>query len=120
VASFYDTTATFQVVSKSIIANSLVINSVDIEQSAEMISAARLSITFEQIQPSEPSNYNPEQPGDATMYGIEIQQPTIVPLSGSTLMHNLASIKVPYVPITTGALIDKLGEPFILDSSPLA
>lgn len=119
IAYFSDTSITMSCSTKSIITRYLVMSEVDIEQSYEMISAARIVIVFEQAQPSQPNGYSPEQPADQSVYGVSLQNPpSVVPLA--TLTQAIASATSSIVPIVSGALIDSLGGPFLLNSSKLS
>lgn len=118
---FDDVTATFQISTKSIIATGMVFNTLEIEQSPAMLTASKITMSFEQVELPEFADYNPEQAGDASTYGISIQSPQTVSLSGSSLLQGLNNFQYPpFVIKVAGALIDQLGGPFILDSSMLA
>lgn len=119
IAYFSNLTATMAISTKSIITRSLIMSETDIEQSAEMISAVRIVMVFEQAQPSESTGYAPQQDADQSVYGISLANPpSVVPLA--TLTKAIASATSSVVPIVSGALIDSLGGPFILDSSKLS
>lgn len=121
VASFQDLTATFEISTKSIIASNLAFTGLEIEQSAQMLSASRVSMSFEQCQYPQFANYNPEQDGDVSVYGVSVQSPYSTNLSGSSLLAGLSRmVYPPFVITVAGALIDQDGGPFILDSSKLA
>jgi hypothetical protein len=97
----------------------LALTDVEIEQSAEMISASKITLIFEQAQPSANSGYAPEQSADASVYGVSIQNPpTVVPLA--SLVKAVSSAAFVQTISVSGALIDQAGGPFILDSSRLA
>jgi hypothetical protein len=119
IAYFNNLTATMSINTKSIITRYLVLSECDIEQSGEMISAVRVVMVFEQAQPSESTGYAPAQAADQSVYGISIANPpSVVPLA--TLTKAIASATSSIAPIVSGALIDSLGGPFILDSSKLS
>lgn len=119
ISTFLDTTATISISTKSIITNYLVLTEVDVEQTGDMISASKVLMTFEQAQAPANSGYAPEQAADASVYGVSIQSPpTVVPLA--TLTKAVMSAINPPSDVTSGALIDQAGGPFILDSSKLA
>jgi hypothetical protein len=115
--------ATMSISTKSIITYSLVVTSIDIEQSADMLSAARVIISLEQAQPPVYTDYNPAQDADASMHGITLQQPNSISVANipGIFAKTLLNFKVPPVtPDLFGALIDQGGGPFILDFSKLA
>jgi hypothetical protein len=119
IAAWQDTTSTFSISTRSIITHYLCISEVEIEQTGEMISAVKITLTFEQAQPAEVTGYAPEQAADSSVYGVNIQTPlSVTPLA--TLTRAIASATVTLPVIVSGALIDKLGGPFTLDSSMLA
>jgi hypothetical protein len=119
IAYFNNLTATMSINTKSIITRYLALSECDIEQSGEMISAVRIVMVFEQAQPSESTGYAPAQDADQSVYGISIANPpSVVPLA--TLTKAIASATSSIAPIVSGALIDSLGGPFILDSSKLS
>lgn len=119
IAYFSNLSATMSISTKSIITHYLVMSEVDIEQGSDMISAVRIVATFEQAQPSESTGFAPAQSADQSVYGISITNPpTVVPLA--TLTKAIASATSSVAPIVSGALIDSLGGPFILDSSKLS
>lgn len=120
-ANFADNRVTMSINTKSIITQSLVVTAVDVEQMPDMISASRINISLEQAQPPQFSSYDPEQAGDASIYGSAIVVPPIVPLSLSSLFgRTMALFQIDVVPTVDGALIDYDGGPFILDVSKLA
>lgn len=118
-ATFSDLSATISINTKSVITSYLALTSVGIEQTAEMISASKVIMIFEQAQPPANSGFAPEQAADASVYGVSIQNPpSVVPLA--TLTNAVkAAVFVPTVTVS-GALIDAVGGPFILDSSRLS
>lgn len=119
IAYFSNLSATMSINTKSIITHYLVMSEVDIEQSSDMISASRIVVLFEQAQPSESTGFAPAQAADQSVYGISITNPpSVVPLA--TLTKAIASATSSITPIVSGALIDSLGGPFILDSSKLS
>jgi hypothetical protein len=84
-----------------------------------MISAVRISIIFEQAQPSENTGYAPEQSADESVYGVSLANPpSVVPLA--TLTKAISAATASITPIVSGALLDSTGGPFILDSSKLS
>lgn len=119
IAMLNDETATMSVNTKSIITRNLILTDVGITQSGEMTSASRVAMTFEQAQPPAGEGYNPEQPADASVYGIGLQDIQSVSPLGSLAQTVTAAVSRPVVKIF-GPLIDGLGGPFILNRSPLA
>lgn len=119
IAYFNNLSATMSINTKSVITRYLVMSECDIEQSGEMISAVRIVMVFEQAQPSQSTGYAPEQAADQSVYGISIANtPQVIPLA--TLTKAIASATANIPPILSGALIDSLGGPFILNSSKLS
>lgn len=70
---FNDVTKTFTIASKSIIAKYMSVTEITITQNAEMVSAARLDLKFEQAPPYDEYNFNPKQDGDKSTYGVHVQ-----------------------------------------------
>lgn len=91
-AVFADTTATIKVVSKSIIAASMAVSHVSIEQTPEMLSATRITIMLEQTQPSQPSTFDPTQAADASSLGLGVQNLNAVGPSLSTTGNGIGSL----------------------------
>jgi hypothetical protein len=119
IATFADTSATMSISTKSIVTRYLCMSEVDIDQTAEMISAVRIVMVFEQAQPTESTGFAPEQAADESVYGVTLTNPpSVVPLA--TLTKAIASATSFIPTIASGALIDNLGGPFILDSSKLS
>lgn len=119
IAYFSNTSATLSINTKSIITRFLAMSECDIEQTGEMISAVRVVMVFEQAQPSISTGFAPEQAADQSVYGISIADPpSVVPLA--TLSKAISSATASIPPILSGALIDSLGGPFILNSSKLS
>jgi hypothetical protein len=115
--------ATMSISTKSIITYALVVTSIDVEQTAEMLSASRVTITLEQAQAPTFTDYNPAQDADASVHGITLQQPDSISIANipGIFAKTLLNFKVPPVtPDLFGALIDQQGGPFILDFSKLA
>jgi hypothetical protein len=119
ISTFLDNTVTISINTKSIITSYLVLSDVDIEQSGEMLSAARIVMVFEQAQAPANSGYAPEQSADSSVYGVSVQTPpTVVPLA--TLVQAVKNAAfIPQVP-ANGAVLGSIGEPFILDSSRIS
>lgn len=109
-----DDTATLSVNTKSIITRNLLLTDVGIHQSAEMISAVRVAMTFEQAQPPVGEGYNPEQPADASVYGIGFQDLRTVSPLGS-LMKSISDALSRPIEVISGPLINMHGGPVVLD-----
>lgn len=77
---FGDEMSTFTIYSKEIMAESMCIVDVDIEQSPQRLSAVMLKITMRQTQERVMESYDPSEPQDRTTFGVRIQV-----LGGSTL-----------------------------------
>lgn len=116
---FFDPTVTMSVSSKSIITEHLVMTSLEITQSPDMMSASQVAMTFEQAKPPASSGYQPEQPADTSMYGINIKQPQQVQYAGSLTKIINDALTRPPEPLPPGVLLDKDGGPFILNRSKL-
>jgi len=114
-----DDVVMMSVVTKSIITKNLILTEVNVLQSAEMTSAVRVQMSFEQAQPPVGEGYNPEQPADGSMYGAGVQSLSEVQSLGSLTKTVASSLSRPVIKIF-GPLIDGKGGPFILDRSPLA
>jgi hypothetical protein len=92
-ASFADTTQTIQVTSKSIIAVSMSVTNVNVDMSPDMLSANRLVVVMEQVEPPESSGYNPTQAGDQSTVNLGVQTLTPVgPSLSPTVGNNIASL----------------------------
>jgi hypothetical protein len=107
-------TTTLSVNTKSIITRNLLLTDVGIQQSGEMTSAARVSMMFEQAQPPAGEGYNPEQPADASVYGIGFQDLRNVSALGSLMKSVTAALSRP-VEVVFGPLINMHGGPVALD-----
>lgn len=89
---FADTRVTLTVTSKSIIAASMSIVNVDIEQSPSMMSASRVVIEFEQVIPANAaSGYSPLQSGDQSTYGLSVQSASPSSLSVAGLFNKFVN-----------------------------
>lgn len=119
ISTFMNNTVTISINTKSIITSYLVLSDIDIEQTGDMISASKVVMNFEQAQPPENSGFAPEQAADTSVYGVSLQQPpSVVPLATlAKAVSSAASVPTEFV---SGALIDKNGGPFTLDSSELS
>jgi hypothetical protein len=112
---FADTTMTISITSKSIIIPDLVISTIDLEHTGNMLSAVEMTIEFEQAQPPTPMNYVPNQAGDASSYGIQIQTLKPSTFSISSLASQVAQkIIPPSISSVTDALLGSHGEPFLM------
>jgi hypothetical protein len=89
---FADTSVTIGVKSKSVIASSMAISNVAIDQTPEMISAARVTILLEQTQPEQPSSYNNFQAADAPNLGLGFQTLKTVGPSLSSVGNGVGSL----------------------------
>ncbi len=115
ISTFKNETVTVSITTKSIITKNLVLTEVKVSQTAEMLSASRVEMVFEQAQAPMPSGYVPEQGADASIYGIGVQDPPTVPALGSlSKAINVALGRVPVV--IFGPLLNNVGGPFILNS----
>lgn len=89
---FSDTSSTLSISTKSIITNFLCLTEVDIMQSAEMLSAAKITMVFEQGQPSEQSGFAPAQSADSSVYGVSVLTLNSAPLSALANTISAATI----------------------------
>lgn len=114
IALFNDPTITMSVNSKSIIAEHLVMTDLEIDQSADILSAARVSMAFEQAQIPTGEGFLPEQAADASVYGLSVQNPAQVSLFAS-FGKTVNSIVGRVVDLNPDALLDDKGRAFRLD-----
>lgn len=68
-------TYTFSITTKEIIADKMTLLNFDVEHSDEVLSASKLVIEWQQVEPYAPSTYDPAQPVNDSVYGMRIQQP---------------------------------------------
>lgn len=104
---YQDTTVTLSITSKSIIANHMAITSVEVEQSPEMLSAAKLTISMEQSKVSTVVPFDPAQAADQSNFGLSLQSPPTVGSNLSTVGNSLGSIVN-----TTGSAVSSLYSKF--------
>jgi hypothetical protein len=115
ISTFEDSTVTMSIDSKSIITKNLILTNLNIEQSADMLTAAKVDMTFEQAAPPEGAGYIPEQAADGSVYGIGVQQPPEVSGTFGSLQKTI-TVALGRVPVTVfGPLLNNAGGPFILD-----
>lgn len=88
---FANTQVTLSVTSKGIIADSMSILEVNIEQVSDMLSANRVIIDLEQIVPPQTSSYAPAQSADQSSYGLSVQSSQSSSLTPASLFANLAN-----------------------------
>jgi len=72
-SAFGNTQATFTVITKGIMSQSLAVTNVEIDQDADILSAALINITLERTMPPGVAGYNPAQPSDSTSIGSALQ-----------------------------------------------
>lgn len=77
---FGNETSTLTIYSKEIVAESMCVVDVDVEQTPQRTSAMMLRITMVQTEEKVSSSFDPENPQDATTFGVRIER-----LGGSTL-----------------------------------
>jgi hypothetical protein len=116
---FNDETVTMSVNTKSIITDHLVMTDLEIQQTPDMMSAARVNMTFEQAQPPVNFGFLPEQPADASIYGFGVQELPKYDFVGTLNKVIQDALKRPPLPLPPGVLIDGEGGPFILNRSIL-
>jgi hypothetical protein len=115
ISTFKKDDVTVSINTKSILTKNLVLTEVSVSQSAEMVSASKVEMTFEQAQPPLGSGYVPEQAADASVYGIGTKDPEFVtPLASLT---KVIKSSLGRVPVTIfGPLLNNKGGPFTLNS----
>lgn len=119
IASQKDTMLTLTVYTKSVIAENLIIVSVDFDQVPDKLSATQVTISLEQALPPVGSVYDPSQPADQSQSAFRVQQPNTTVTTISGLFSKVASKVTNVVKPIAGALLGNKGEAFILDSSKL-
>lgn len=70
---FQNLADTYSITTKSIIAESLVMTSLQINQTPDMISAVGISIEWEQSAPRVANQFDPKDQANASTYGLRIQ-----------------------------------------------
>ena len=89
---FADVTVTISVTSKSIVADSMSITDVEVEQSSEITSASKVFITMEQVIVSSGEDFDPAQDSDSDNYGLGVQSPAQVGASLSAARSSVGSL----------------------------
>jgi hypothetical protein len=120
IQSFANTTLMIQLTTKSVIIPHLSVMSLDIEQTSEMLSATKISIEMEQVEPQAIPAYDPQQSSDSSVYGVRIQSLSPSSFTLTNLTAKVAQKIGPIIAPITGALLGSHGEPFVLDSSKLS
>ena len=120
IQTFRDKTVTISVNSKSIITDNLILTGINVDQTPDMITASKVTLTFEQALPPNITGYAPAQAGDASVYGVNsINNPSSVPMFGS--LGNTIQLALGRIPVyIIGPLLDDTGGPFILNQSRLS
>jgi hypothetical protein len=91
IQSFLDQEATLQVTSKSMISDSMVIISLEIEQTPENITASLLTMELEQaIGSAKPDNFVAAQPADQPTRGVRLQSPVSITKQVGDLYNKVA------------------------------
>jgi hypothetical protein len=72
-SAFGNTQATFTILTKGFLSQQLSVTNVEIDQNAEVLSAALIKITLERTKPAAPSAYAPAQPSDLASIGSVLQ-----------------------------------------------
>jgi hypothetical protein len=88
---FANTQVTLSVTSKGIIADSMSILEVNIEQTPEMLSANRVIIDLEQIVPPSTPSFVPAQSADQSSYGLSVQSAQSSSLTPAGLFSNISN-----------------------------
>jgi hypothetical protein len=115
ISVFKDETVTISVNTKSIITKNLILTELNVSQNADMLSATKVDMTFEQVAQPENSGYSPEQAADGSVYGIGVQQPPSITGNFGSLQKTI-TVALGRVPVTIfGPLLNNAGGPFILD-----
>jgi hypothetical protein len=89
---FADITSTISLTSKSIIAKSLAIENVEIDQTPDMLSATKIILTLEQAQVNTAPSFNPSQSGDQNNYGVSVASPQSVGSSLTSISSSVGSL----------------------------
>lgn len=88
IAMSYQDTVTFRITTKAIISSSMMMVSLSIEQTAEMTSACKITLEFEQSEKTASAGFDPADLSCRSNYGISIQVPKSVVLDGVNDMVN--------------------------------
>jgi hypothetical protein len=89
---FNDVQLTVSITTKSVIIQSLCILEVGIEQTPQMLSAARVNITLEQaVLPTVIGGFFPANSSDMSVYGVQFQTPAPISQTVSGLYNNISS-----------------------------
>ena len=90
--AFASTTSLYDIVSRGIVMNSACVTTIEITQGADMISACRVEITFEQATPPEAAGgFDPSMAPDQSTYGISVQSPTSLTSTVADLYNTVQS-----------------------------
>lgn len=93
ISSFSNTSLTLTISTKGIIAKSMAVVSVDIEQGIEMTSANKVSISLEQTKTQPVGGFFlPAQSSDASVFGVTMQQPQPISVNVESLYNKVSSI----------------------------
>jgi hypothetical protein len=92
ISVFKDTQATLSITTKGITASGMMVVDVDVEQTALMMSAMKVTIELEQaVAPASGSAFNPAQSTDSPNYGISIQTPPNAVASATGLYNTVSN-----------------------------
>lgn len=83
---------TFKLVSKGITAQGMSLTQVAIDQSPEMLSAIKLSLTFEQAEKTSTTGFNPQSSSNDSTYGITVQPSTSVADTVQSVYNKASSL----------------------------
>lgn len=89
---FLDVQSTVTIETKSVIIPSLCISEMNLEQTAEMLNAARMNITLEQaVLSTAVGGFFPLQSADSSVYGIQFQTPMSITQTVSGLYSSIST-----------------------------
>lgn len=92
ISSFENTRVTLTIQTKGITANNLVAVNIDITQSPEMMSAAKIVVDLEQAFPPKTSGYKPAQSADESSNGVSIQAPSNIAPTVTNLYNKVVNL----------------------------
>jgi hypothetical protein len=92
ISIFNDTQSTLTITTKGITAKNMAVVSVEIEQSPDMMSAARVIIELEQAVPvGSVSSFSPSQSSDESSSGVSVQTPPSLSTTASGLYSKVSN-----------------------------
>jgi len=89
--AFAQTINMYDITSRKISADAMMMKDVEILQTSDMISAVTIVIEWEQAEPPVYNAFDPDNPSNDKTYGLRIQTPPNVPLTLSGIGSNIVS-----------------------------